>query len=116
MSEFVLHFDADSGVDLDTLAEKLQQRSAALAEVDSAAAEIDRSRSTVTDVLLALTLAATVLNNTTTALVALKQTIAAVKAVAEELGLRNVRVEVGMTQVPPADLTEKQATQALAPA
>ena len=116
MPELVLHFDPDSGIDLDAAAKALQAHCAGVDQVEAASSEVDKSRTSLPDVLLILTMATTVLSNSATALEALQKTIHALKGVAEELGLRHVRVEAGMSQTPAADLTEAQAKEALAPA
>lgn len=113
MAELMLHFDPDSGVDPDAVAEALRRRAADLPEITAASVETDHSRIDIPDVLMAITVATTVLSNSAAALDALRKTIHALKGIAEELGLRNVRVEVGMSQVPAAELTDAQATQAL---
>ena len=115
MPELVLHFDPASGIDVDAVARALQERAAAMPEVDAAESEVDHSRTDIPDVLVALTMATTILSNGATALDALRKAIHAVKGVAEELGLLNARVEVGMAQVPAAALTDDQARAALQP-
>lgn len=116
MTDLVLHFDADSGADLDAVAKALQAHGAGLSDIADASVEVDRSRVSIPDVLLVLTMATTVLNTSATTLDAVRRTIHALKGVAEELGLSRVRVEVGMAQVPAAELTEDQVKEALAPA
>ncbi len=115
MPELVIHFDPDSGVDADAVAKTLAQHSTGLENVESATSEVDHSRASLPDVLLVLTMATTVLTNSSMMLDALQKTIHALKGVAAELGLKNPRVEAGMAQVPASDLTEAQATQALSP-
>jgi len=113
MAELVLHFDPADGGDAEAAAERLRAHAAALPEVAAATAEVDRSRTSMPDVLLALTVATTLLSNSATAIDALRKAVHALKGLAEELGLRNARVEVGITQVPAAELTDAQARTAL---
>lgn len=113
MAELVLHFDPDSGVNPDAIAEALRQRAADMSEIAAASVETDHSRTDIADVLMVITMTTTVLSNSAAALDALRKTIHALKGAAEELGLRNARVEVGMSQVPAAELTDAQATRAL---
>lgn len=113
MAELMLHFDPDSGVDPDAIAEALRRRAADMPEITAASVETDHSRTDIPDILMVITMATTVLSGSAAALDALRKTIHALKGVAEELGLRNARVEVGMRQVPAAELTDAQATQAL---
>ena len=116
MAELVLHFDPDSGIDLDAAAKALQAHCAGVDQVEAASAEVDKSRTSLPDVLLILTTATTILSNSATALEALQKIVHALKDLAEDLGLRNLRVEAGMSQTPVAQLTEAQAKAALAPA
>lgn len=115
MPEIVLHFDADAQADLVAVVAALEAQGLKLDDVDSASAQADRSRMSAPEVLLVLTVATTILNNSATALDALQKTLHALKGVINECRLKNPRVEVGMSQVPAADLTEAQAKEALAP-
>lgn len=115
MAELVLHFDPAEGVDPGAAVEALRRRLTELAEVADASAEVDHARTSLPDVLVVLTMATTILTNGATALDALRKAIHAAKGLAEELGLRNARAEVGMAQVPVATLTDAQAREALQP-
>lgn len=107
MPELILHFDA--GPDAEAMARTLQERAVALQGVDSAEAEAFHQRG-VSEIVLALTLAVTVLNTGATTLDALKKFIESFKGVAGALGLRNLRVEVGSKVVAPTDLTSEHAS------
>lgn len=115
MTELVLHFDPADGYDPEAAADALRQHAVTLPEIASATSEVDRSRTSVPDVLIALTMATTLLSNSATAIDALRKAIHALKGLAEELGLRNARIEVGMAQVPAGELTDAQAREALQP-
>jgi len=113
MTELVLHFDPDSGIDAAAAAEALTRQLADMEAVDAASSEVDQSRTSLPDVLIIVTMATTLLSNSATALDALRKAIHAAKGVAEELGLRNPRVEVGMTQVPTDELSDAHLEDAL---
>lgn len=102
MPEIVLHFDA--GSDADAVAKLLQVQAHTLAGVSAAEAEVYPKRGTP-EIILALTVAATVLNQGASTLDALKKFIDAAKGVGHSLGLGNLRVEVGSKQVDAAALT-----------
>ena len=103
MPEIILHFDA--GTDAQAVAKLLQAQAATLAGVTSAEAEAYPKRG-APEIILALTVAATVLNQGTTSLESLKKFIDAAKAVGVSLGLANLRLEIGTKQVAPAALTD----------
>ena len=102
MPEIILHFDA--GTDAQAVAKLLQAQAATLAGVTSAEAEAYPKRG-APEIILALTVAAMVLNQGTTSLESLKKFIDAAKAVGVSLGLGNLRLEIGTKQVAPAALT-----------
>ncbi len=108
MPEIVLHFDA--GADAATVANTLRERTAALPGVEAATAEAYPSRG-VQEVILALTLASTVLETSASTLDALKHFIESCKGVAGALGLRHPRVELGMQQIAPEALTQEHAKE-----
>jgi len=102
--EIILHFDA--GTDADAVSKLLQVQANALPGVTSAQAEAYPKRG-APEIILALTLATTVLNSGATTLESLKKFIEACKGVASALGLGNVRIEIGSKQVAPAALTDE---------
>lgn len=104
MPEIILHFDA--GTDAEAVAKLLQLQANALPGVTAAQAEAYPKRG-APEIILALTLAATVLNTGTTTLESLKKFIEACKGVATSLGLGNLRIEIGSKQVAPAALTDE---------
>ena len=104
MPEIVFHFDA--GTDAQAVATQLQAQANALPGVTSAQAEAYPKRG-APEIILALTVAATVLNSGASTLDALRKFIDACKGVATSLGLGNLRIEIGTKQVAPAALTEE---------
>ena len=104
MPEIVLHFDA--GTDAEAVARQLQAQASALPGVTSAQAEAYPKRG-APEIILALTVAATVLNSGAGTLDALKRFIESCKGVAGALGLGNLRIEIGTRQVAPAALTDE---------
>jgi hypothetical protein len=102
--EIILHFDA--GTDAQAVAKQLQEQATALPGVTSAQAEAYPKRG-APEIILALTLAATVLNSGASTLDALKKFIESCKGVAGALGLGNLRIEIGTRQVAPAALTDE---------
>jgi hypothetical protein len=111
VSEIVLHFTAGPGTDLSGLQAALERRTAALQGVQKARAEVEDNRDPVTTVLLTLTLGAELFSHGADMLDALKRFIDSAKGVAESLGLRDARLEVGMQQVPPEALTAAHAAE-----
>ena len=104
MPEIILHFDA--GTDAQAVAKQLQEQAIALPGVTSAQAEAYPKRG-APEIILALTLAATVLNSGASTLDALKKFIESCKGVAGALGLGNLRIEIGTRQLAPAALTDE---------
>lgn len=104
MPEIILHFDA--GTDADAVAKLLQVQAHTLEGVTAAEAEVYPKRG-APEIILALTVAATVLNQGATTLESLKKFIEAAKSVGIALGLGNLRIEVGSKQVAPAALTDE---------
>jgi hypothetical protein len=111
MTDVTLHFKAAPGMDATAVAKQLQERCAALAEIEAARSERLASRVIgVDDVLLVLTVSAKLFAAGALSLEALKRLLVAAKAVAEELGLKSVTVEGAFgRQVDPAKLTEADA-------
>ena len=108
MVELVLHFDA--GADAEAVATQLRQQAAALQGVDSAEAETYHQRG-VTEIILVLGLAATVLNSGAATLDALKRFIESCKGLGGTLGLGNLRIEIGSKVLTPAELTPEHASR-----
>ncbi len=104
MPEIILHFDA--GTDADAVAKLLQVQAQTLEGVTAAEAEVYPKRG-APEIILALSVAATVLNQGAGTLEALKKFIEAAKGVGSALGLGNLRIEVGSKQVAPAALTDE---------
>lgn len=104
MPEIVLHFDA--GADADAVAKLLQVQASTLEGVTAAEAEVYPKRG-APEIILALTVAATLLNQGASTLESLKKFIEAAKGVGVALGLGNLRIEIGSKQVEPAALTSE---------
>ena len=104
MPELILHVDA--GTDAEAVARLLQVQASALPGVTAAEADAYPKRG-ASEIIIALTLAATVLNSGATTLDSLKKFIESFKGVATALGLGNLRIEIGRKQVEPAALTDE---------
>ena len=104
MPEIILHFDA--GTDADAVARLLQVQANTLEGVTAAEAEVYPKRG-APEIILVLTVAATLLNQGAATLDSLKKFIDAAKGVGNALGLGNLRIEVGSKQVAPAALTDE---------
>jgi hypothetical protein len=113
MTEVLLHFDVDPGSNIKVAAAELQVRCATLSTIRTATCEAVVTRG-VSDVVLVLNLATDVLTAAASTLVALKLVIEMVKAIAAELGLRNVEVEVGIDEIAPEALTEAHTRKLIA--
>ncbi len=108
MPEIILHFDGGADADADAVARLLQAQANTLEGVTAAETEVYPKRG-APEIILALTVAATVLNQGATMLESLKKFIEAAKGVGSALGLGNLRIEVGNKQVAPAALTDEHA-------
>ena len=108
MTEVALHFDVDPGTGMKAPAAELAARCATVSGVQTAACDAVVTRG-VNDVVLVLNLATDVLTAAASTLAALKLVIETVKGIAIELGLRNVKVEVEMEEIPSEELTEAHA-------
>ncbi len=104
MPDIILHFDA--GTDADAVAKLLQVQANTLEGVTAAEVEVYPKRG-APEIILVLTVAATLLNQGSATLDALKKFIESAKGVGHALGLGNLRVEVGSKQVEPAALTDQ---------
>jgi hypothetical protein len=109
MPELTFHFEVPTASQLQTAASDLQSKAAALPNVANCAATPGAFRAGLPEIMLALTLSATLIQNSAATVDALTKLVKAIKQLAEELGLRHARVEVGMKQVPVDQLTIEDA-------
>jgi hypothetical protein len=110
MTELTLHFDVPPGADAASVTKALQERIARMEHVEAAQVqEGDQRLLVVDDIVLVLTVSATLLGAGATALEQLKRFIVAAKDVGKELGLPAVSVEAEEKLVAPEKLTEADA-------
>jgi hypothetical protein len=114
MTEVTLHFQglaSMSDAELAAFCQKLEEKAAALAEVEAAKSEPAQRRLVgVDDVILVLTVGAKLIGAGAEALVALHKLIAAAKDVAHDMGWTGtVTVEADGGRIKPEELTEDDA-------
>ncbi|HEY2861631.1 MAG TPA: hypothetical protein VGJ21_24745 [Terracidiphilus sp.] len=101
MAEFTIQFEADSGVDVDALAEKLKGELAAVPTVDTVQAEVMESRDlalAATTIMACLTMAPKVIDDATKIVNSLKALVQASQ------GLKSAVVDIRGRRVPIANL------------
>jgi hypothetical protein len=109
MSELTFHFEVPVGTELQTSASEMQAKVAGLPHVEASAATPENFRAGLPEIMLVLTLGATLIQNSASAVDALTHLVKSIKALAQECGLRGARVEIGMRQVPVDQLTPDDA-------
>jgi len=112
MPDLVMHFEAGQEADLNSVALALGAKASELPDVERAEARPEHLRAIgVTEVLLIITVTTELIKDAGALEDALKHLIDSTKKLAESLGLRKSRAEMGMRQVPldkltPEDLRE----------
>jgi hypothetical protein len=100
MPSLTLHFEAGADADLHDVAASLGREAGALAQVTTADASPEELQSLVVpEILLALTLASSLIENSAKTVDALTQLVESVKKLAASLGLGKGRMEIGLRQV-----------------
>jgi hypothetical protein len=115
MTDVTLHFEGQakmSEAELAAFSQKLQEKTAELAEVEKTRSEPIRTKfAGLDDVILVLTISAKVFGGAALSLEALHRLIAAAKAVAHDMGWAGkVTVEADGGRVKPEELTEDDAS------
>jgi hypothetical protein len=100
MPGLILHFEASEDADTHDLAASIGKKTAALPQVTAAAARPEELQSLIVpEILLALTVASSLIENSAKTVDALADLVESVKKLATSLGLRKGRIEIGLRQV-----------------
>ena len=106
MPGLTLHFEANEDADFHRLAAALGSQAGALPEVTAADARPEELQSLIVpEILLALTVASSLIENSAKTVDALAHLVESIKKLATSLGLRKGRIEIGLRQVPIDTLT-----------
>jgi hypothetical protein len=109
MAEMTWHVEIPATADAPALAQQIQERLAALHEVDDVEAAPESTRLAV-EIIAGIAITVSIIRGAGEIADALQEVIPKVRRVLEELGLRHATVEVG-DELVPADQVNREHTQ-----